>query len=148
MQVRHLLSGDVFNVDEILVKVHLSDSQGAKRRISMEQFKKYYIGVEENHRVSRGFAQSIARESEVFTEPLIIRIDFSGEKAEVAKGSKPSKKGVTLQELCTEVGIDSTRARRILRSSKVDKPGESWTWPEGPQLREVRDLLKKNLRKS
>lgn len=47
----------------------------------------------------------------------------------------------TLKELCVNINLDEKRARRILRSSNIPKPGKTWTWEHGiPQ--EVIELLK------
>lgn len=37
--------------------------------------------------------------------------------------------GYSLAELCTEINVTPKEARRILRASKVKKPGDTWVWP-------------------
>lgn len=60
-----------------------------------------------------------------------------------AEKAKPEKDPnvVTLAELCTEIGIAGTAARRKLRAKKVNKDGR-WQWQkDSKELAAVRELL-------
>lgn len=51
---------------------------------------------------------------------------------------------VTLQVICEELGVEGRVARRKLRGSDIQKPGDSWTWNADHQdVQLVRDLLTK-----
>lgn len=53
---------------------------------------------------------------------------------------KPKKSGpITLKDICSELGIEPTKARRILRNNKIEKPSEGWVWDKVPA--EVKRLL-------
>lgn len=62
-----------------------------------------------------------------------------------APAEKPAKEvdpnAITLAEICKELGIAGTVARRKLRAKKVQKDGR-WVWQKGSkELEEVRKLL-------
>lgn len=60
-----------------------------------------------------------------------------------AKVTKPESDGVTLASILEEIGTDPRVARRKLRGSDIQKPGDSWSWPVGhADIQRVRDLLK------
>lgn len=52
-----------------------------------------------------------------------------------------SGSGYTLQELCTELGIDPTTARKYLRQAKAEKPGGRWEWPNPEAAASIKTLL-------
>lgn len=52
--------------------------------------------------------------------------------------------GTTLHEICEEMEVEARIARRKLRGSDIQKPGDSWVWPAGHvDIQKVKDLLKK-----
>lgn len=64
-------------------------------------------------------------------------------EAKPAKAAKPDG-SVTLAGLLEELGVEGRVARRKLRGSDIQKPGDSWSWEAGhADIQRVRDLLKK-----
>jgi hypothetical protein len=60
------------------------------------------------------------------------------------KASAKSDGSVTLAGLLEELGVEGRVARRKLRGSDIQKPGDSWSWEAGhADIQRVRDLLKK-----
>lgn len=49
--------------------------------------------------------------------------------------------GYTLQELCAELKLDPTEARKALRAAKIEKPGSRWEWPNAEAAAAVRAVL-------
>jgi len=58
-----------------------------------------------------------------------------------AKPQGASGSGYTLQELCTELGIEPTEARKYLRQQKAEKPGGRWEWPSAEAAASIRSML-------
>jgi len=50
--------------------------------------------------------------------------------------------GYSLAELCKELGIDPSEARKALRNKKVEKPSGKWEWPNREAAEAVRKALK------
>jgi hypothetical protein len=48
---------------------------------------------------------------------------------------------VKLSDICKDLELDPSKARKILRESGVDKPGKSWSWDKKP-IKVVNILLK------
>lgn len=66
-------------------------------------------------------------------------------RPEPSKKAKPVKDsaagGYTLAQLCAELKLDPTEARKTLRSKKVEKPGGRWEWPNAQAAEAVRKAL-------
>ena len=60
------------------------------------------------------------------------------------KTPKKSIEGhVTLKDICDELDVEGRIARRKLRTSDIEKPEGSWSWPEGHEdIERVKELLK------
>lgn len=80
--------------------------------------------------------------------PADARVTGQGEidkqpRAERKREPKAEKApaGYTLQELCAELKLDPTEARKALRAAKVEKPGGRWEWPNAEAAAKVRSVL-------
>ena len=65
------------------------------------------------------------------------------EKAE-KKGKKDSENIVTLKELAVTYGIKGSKARRLLREAKIERPFKRWEWDQEEHhdiLTQVKTLL-------
>jgi len=45
---------------------------------------------------------------------------------------------ITLQEILEPLGISGTKARKLLRSSDIEKPGKQWVWDKEKQKKEIK----------
>lgn len=68
-------------------------------------------------------------------------------KGSKAKKGKVKSKGeqvesITLKQICEELNIKPSAARRILRKEGVEKPGSSWTWTTPTEVEKIKSLLK------
>lgn len=67
----------------------------------------------------------------------------------VAISTKPEKKarnspiggGYTLAQMCQELGIDPSDARKMLRNKKIEKPQGKWEWTNPEAAESVRKAL-------
>lgn len=50
------------------------------------------------------------------------------ERKRAPKGEPKPAAGYTLQQLCEELKLDPTEARKTLRGKKIEKPGARWEW--------------------
>lgn len=57
--------------------------------------------------------------------------------------SKASGGGYSLAQLCTEIGMDPSKARKILRNKKIEKPGGKWEWASAEAASSIRTALGK-----
>lgn len=55
--------------------------------------------------------------------------------------------GYTIQELCKEIGIEPTEARKILRAQKVQKPGGRWAWADKKAAAPIKKIIEDNREK-
>lgn len=65
---------------------------------------------------------------------------------EFAIGEEEEEDLVTLKEIIANLGVKGTKARRILRSSNIERPYKRWEWSttKHPEIiKEVYDLLSK-----
>lgn len=69
-------------------------------------------------------------------------------KAKVKKEttSKPKRAStgtaISLKDICDELKVDPTKARRVLRKSDIDKPGGNWEWEDPQVIAKIKALLK------
>lgn len=77
-----------------------------------------------------------------------LRITGQGEVEVKPRERKPREQrepkeaaGYTLQELCAELKLDPTEARKALRAAKVEKPGARWEWATKEAATAVRAVL-------
>lgn len=66
------------------------------------------------------------------------------------KAEKPASNLVKLSELCEEIGLTSTKGRRVLRGTEgLEDPGSRWAWEKSsPQLKLVKEALKEAVKDS
>jgi len=63
-------------------------------------------------------------------------------------GLKPSETKLeagtacSLADICIELSVDPTEARKLLRTSGVEKPGARWEWELPSDVNEIRELLR------
>jgi hypothetical protein len=74
-------------------------------------------------------------------------ISTAPEKAR-SKSSKEPKApktagGYSLGQLCAEIKMDPSEARKILRTAKIEKPGGKWEWPNAEAAMHIRMALGK-----
>lgn len=66
----------------------------------------------------------------------------SGKPAKVVRPVKePSAGGYSLAQLCSDLKIDPSEARKTLRSKKIEKPGARWEWANAEAASGVRKAL-------
>lgn len=56
------------------------------------------------------------------------------------KAAKTST-GASLADLCTELGIEGSAARKVLRKEQIEKPGDRWEWTDPEAAQKIKDLL-------
>lgn len=72
-------------------------------------------------------------------------------KVKVKQKSPTSKKEktnleYTLEKMCLELKIDSSKARTILRKLKIDKPGSRWEWEQLSQYNTIKKQIQGELK--
>jgi hypothetical protein len=63
------------------------------------------------------------------------------ERKAKASGEPKAAAGFTLQELCAELKLDPTEARKTMRGAKIEKPGARWEWATRADAAAVITLL-------
>ena len=58
--------------------------------------------------------------------------------------SAPAKDRYTLKDLCMEIGMEPSQARRLLRSSGQKTPSGGWVWDSPKEVEGVKRFLKKS----
>lgn len=66
----------------------------------------------------------------------------SNKKPSKKENSEEIKATTTLKDICEELGITPSAARRILRKEGVEKPGNSWSWTSPTDIAKIKGLLK------
>lgn len=51
-------------------------------------------------------------------------------------------RGISLADLCLELDLEGSQARKILRTQGVEKPGDRWEWTDPDQANSVKEILK------
>lgn len=77
----------------------------------------------------------------VVVEKAPIQSTKPAKPPKASKGSKASTGGYTLADLCKELGIGPSDARKTLRNKKVEKPQGKWEWPSREAAEPVRKAL-------
>jgi predicted DNA-binding ArsR family transcriptional regulator len=145
---------------------------GKDKKVDYNLFKSDYRLAEDNEEVlpiipnpldeiqeAKERATEVMREAEESMkkpETTIIRIDFTEKKEKQPKEKKESTKepkepkakkvstgtATSLKDICDELKVDPTKARRILRKSDIEKPGGSWEWEDPQVIAKIKALLK------
>lgn len=165
MKAIHKQTNQEYNVEEVIAEtVILKNREGIERRIGYDLFKSQYQLSEGHlsHQKTPGGARELAQE--VLTECLEItqgkktkpkKSSRRGEEAKPKSKKSPNKKPsskkenseetkatTTLKDICGELGITPSAARRILRKEGVEKPGNSWSWTSPTDIAKIKGLLK------
>jgi hypothetical protein len=53
-------------------------------------------------------------------------------------------RGISLADLCLELDLEGSQARKILRTQGVEKPGDRWEWTDPDQANSVKEILRAN----
>ena len=77
----------------------------------------------------------------ISTEGLVVAED---EAEEPKKALKTQNHEYTLQELCTELNMNPTGARKVLRG-RIEKPENGWKWTEKADVDLVRAVLTESM---
>ena len=145
----HHKTGSIMEYDETLSFAKVI-GQGITRYIPAESFKKN-LYVEEGDGVPRikdpigSLLADIGEEMKKASAtmegntppPMTKKKEGTKKKEEEVKKDK-----TTLKSLCDKLGIDSSKARRVLRS-KMESPGK-WEWSDESQVKKVEEILKKS----
>lgn len=61
------------------------------------------------------------------------------------KGLKLGRSGYYLRDICLEVGMNPSKARKLLRSQGLKPPEGEWRWKSPKEAEEIKNLLRKFL---
>jgi len=75
-------------------------------------------------------------------EPIRVRAPVSGRRARVQKLTPEITKEYTLLDLCGEIGMDPSKARKLLRAKGKRPPNGTWKWPNKKDARSIKKFLK------
>lgn len=80
--------------------------------------------------------------------PLVVKaptpISRPRAKQERAHRERTGSKEYTLADLCGEIGMDPTKARKLLRAKGKKPPEGTWKWPNKEAAKSIRRFLKKS----
>lgn len=81
-------------------------------------------------------------------EPIVVKSPspISRPKAKEKKPTRTKKEFTgeyTLGDLCREIGMDPSRARKLLRAKGKKPPEGVWKWPDQESARSIKRFLKK-----
>lgn len=169
MKAIHKQTNQEYNVEEVIAEtVILKNREGIERRIGYDLFKSQYQLSEGHlsHQKTPGGARELAQEvliecSEITqeqkakskkssrrgeeTKPKSKKSSnkkSSNKKSSKKENSEETKATTTLKDICGELGITPSAARRILRKEGVEKPGNSWSWTSPTDIAKIKGLLK------
>lgn len=82
-------------------------------------------------------------------EPIVVKAPspISRPKARGEKSPRTKKESTgeyTLADLCGEIGMDPTKARKLLRAKWKKPPEGTWKWPNKEAAKAIRRFLKKS----
>lgn len=81
----------------------------------------------------------------VVKAPPISRPKNKREKVNRTKGGSRKIPGeYTLADLCSEIGMDPAKARKLLRAKRKRPPEGTWKWPNKEAAKAIRRFLKKS----
>lgn len=66
------------------------------------------------------------------------------ERVETKRSEKESPTGYTLVDLCGEIGMDPSKARKLLRAKGKKPPEGTWRWPNREAAKSIRRFLKRS----
>lgn len=103
------------------------------------------------------YHDSLLNKSEQAAEELAIILSLEpgpkpdkkvAEKLAIVQVPSKAKKervfgGYSLAEMCKELGIDPSEARKTLRNKRVEKPSGKWEWPNREAAEATREALTK-----
>lgn len=164
MKAIHKKTGHEFlDITVIGPKVKLISKLGNIKEVSHKVFKSDYKLVEGEMTPSELIPQPVAELKEVKVrvgeilremepkEPELTKVKIP---SEVNKKQKVNKKqevntkapgGTKLKDICQELSIDPSKARKVLRSKGFGSPYE---WHNKPEIEKIKNLLKKTFTKS
>lgn len=128
----HKLSGNVHEVVEKGVFFYLRDLQGNERRIDASSLEEKYR-LEESSIPGKNkglISEDLEREITLRAKPLWIRIPGPLGKKSKNKESEFTGKEVSLKDICQELKIETSQARRKLRRAGETSFQGKWSWPE------------------
>lgn len=172
MKAIHKQTNQEYNVEEIIAEtVILKNIEGVERRVGYDLFKSQYQ-LSEGHLSQQkkpGGAKELAKgiltecsgitpknKAKPQTEKKVKTKRVPAEKKESKLKSKklPNKKGkkvksprepqstTSLKDICEELKVTPSTARRVLRKEGIEKPGNSWTWSSPQEVAKIKGLLK------
>lgn len=82
-------------------------------------------------------------------EPIVVKAPspISRPKAKGEKSTRTKKESTgeyTLADLCGGIGMDPTKARKLLRAKGKKPPEGTWKWPNKEAAKAIRRFLKKS----
>ena len=82
-------------------------------------------------------------------EPIVVKAPspISRPKAKKEKSHRTKKESTgeyTLADLCGEIGMDTAKARKLLRANGKKPPEGTWKWPNKEAAKTIRGFLKKS----
>lgn len=118
------------------------------------QWEKFFAPCEKPPEMPRSYPISIPQEIEWEkkqfrkNEPIVVHPPVPTKKAQPGeKTSRPrpsgDSSGYTLADLCGEVNIPQSKARALLRKSKLKKPLDGWKWPSREEAKPYLKFLRK-----
>ena len=140
----HRLSNNVHEVIEKGVFFYLRDFQGNERRISDSSLRERYR-LEESPipgKTKGLISEDLEREISLRTKkPIWVRIPGYPEKENRTKKTESSHKEVSLKEICQELKIETSQARRKLRKAGETSYQGKWAWAV-EEVERIREILK------
>ena len=164
MKVMEKLTGSLYEIAEMGMTIILCDPiTGQKLEMGHRTFKKSYTFIDEEslaitkpsledelEMADRKVKEIITGVEESQKPSTSVRIDFTvKERNEKKQNKEKSKKqkdlstATSLKDICDSLKIDCSKARKILRNKKVDKPGGSWEWQDPKAIEKIKELLRK-----
>lgn len=60
------------------------------------------------------------------------------------KATAGKDREISLADICLELDMEGSQARKILRTMGIEKPGERWEWPNPEQASSIKEMLHAN----
>lgn len=83
-------------------------------------------------------------------EPIIVKAPATTERklkrkerAEIRRREKEPSTDYTLADLCGEIGMNPSKARKLLRAKGKKPPEGTWKWPSKEDARSIKRFLRK-----
>ena len=133
MKFQHKYSQRVYEVLDFNVITISLRCGNDERTITTEHLEEYFNMVSDNtENVSVSIAEELISETkgEKIMKPEEKIVDKS--------------KGISLKEMCDELGITTRKARHILREEGIPKPGKQWVWKDHDVAQVTKKILEQN----